>query len=191
MPTEDLVIVTGRSIIGFSNANQGTDSTRAVDPSTGQELDPPIFSATSEEVEQAARLGEHAFLEYSQKSGKERARFLYEIADQIDNLGDALTRRAMQETGLPEARIKGETARTTGQLRLFASLVEEGSWVQARIDTAISDRQPLPKPDVRSMQRPMGSVVVFAASNFPLAFSTAGGDTASALAAGCRRRTSR
>ena len=185
MPTEDLVIVTGRSIIGFSNANQGTDSTRAVDPSTGQELEPPIFSATSEEVEQAARLGEHAFLEYSQKSGKERARFLYEIADQIDNLGDVLTRRAMQETGLPEARIKGETARTTGQLRLFASLVEEGSWVQARIDTAISDRQPLPKPDVRSMQRPLGSVVVFAASNFPLAFSTAGGDTASALAAGC------
>ena len=82
------------------------------------------------------------------KSGKERARFLYEIADQIDNLGDVLTRRAMQETGLPEARIKGETARTTGQLRLFASLVGEGSWVRARIDTA-TWRQPLPKPDVR------------------------------------------
>ena len=185
MPTEDLLIVAGRSIIGFSNANQGTDSTRAVDPSNGQELDPPIFSATSEEVEQAARLSEHAFLEYSQKSGKERAGFLYEIADQIDNLGDTLTKRAMQETGLPEARIKGETARTTGQLRLFASVVEEGSWVQARIDTAIPDRHPLPKPDIRSIQRPLGPVVVFAASNFPLAFSTAGGDTASALAAGC------
>lgn len=185
MPTEDLAIVAGRSIIGFSNANQGTESTRAVDPSTGQELDPPIFSATSEEVEKAARLSEQAFLEYSQKSGKERARFLYEIADQIESLGDALTQRAMRETGLPEARIKGETARTTGQLRLFASLAEEGSWVQARIDTAIPDRQPLPKPDVRSMLRPLGPVVVFAASNFPLAFSTAGGDTASALAAGC------
>lgn len=185
MPTEDLAIVAGRSIIGFSNANQGTESTRAVDPSTGQELDPPIFSATSEEVEKAARLSEQAFLEYNQKSGKERARFLYEIADQIESLGDALTQRAMQETGLPEARIKGETARTTGQLRLFASVAEEGSWVQARIDTAIPDRQPLPKPDVRSMLRPLGPVVVFAASNFPLAFSTAGGDTASALAAGC------
>jgi alpha-ketoglutaric semialdehyde dehydrogenase len=185
MPTEDLAIVAGRSIIGFSIANKGTESARAINPSTGQELDPPIFSATREEVEQAASLSQQAFLEYSQKSGKERARFLYEIADQIESLGDALTQRAMQETGLPEARIKGETARTTGQLRLFASLAEEGSWVQARIDTAIPDRQPLPKPDVRSMLRPLGPVVVFAASNFPLAFSTAGGDTASALAAGC------
>lgn len=185
MPVDEATLISGNSIIGFSDASGGSESTRAVDPSTGKEIDPPFLSATSEEVEKAAQLAHEAFLSYSQKSGVERAAFLNEIADQIEALGDTLTQRAMQETGLPEARIKGETGRTTGQLRLFASVAQEGSWAQPRIDTSIPDRAPLPKPDVRSMQRPVGPVVVFAASNFPLAFSTAGGDTASALAAGC------
>jgi len=185
MPVDEATLIRGNSIIGFSDASGGNESARAVDPSTGEEIEPPFLSATSEEVEKAAQLAHQAFLSYSKKNGTERAAFLNEIADQIEALGDTLTQRAMQETGLPEARIKGETGRTTGQLRLFATVAQEGSWAQPRIDTAIPDRAPLPKPDIRSMQRPVGPVVVFAASNFPLAFSTAGGDTASALAAGC------
>ncbi len=185
MPVDEAIQIKGNSIIGFSDASEGTESVKAVDPSTGNEIEPPFVSATSNEVEKAADLAHTAFLVYSKKSGVERAAFLNEIATQIEALGDTLTQRAMQETGLPEARIKGETGRTTGQLRLFATVAEEGSWAQARIDTAIPDRAPLPKPDIRSIQRPIGPVVVFAASNFPLAFSTAGGDTASALAAGC------
>src|SRR4029450_5805601 len=114
----------------------------------------------------------------------QRAQFLSKIAENIEALGDTLTSRATQETGLPEGRIRSETGRTCSQLRLFAGLVSEGSWVDARIDHADFERKPLPKPDVRSMLRPLGPVVVFGASNFPLAFSVAGGDTASALAAG-------
>lgn len=185
MPIDEAIQIKGNSIIGFSDANEGNASVKAVDPSTGNEIEPAFVSATSNEVECAANLAQEAFLSYSKKSGAERANFLNEIAAQIEELGDTLTQRAMQETGLPEGRIKGETGRTTGQLRLFATVANEGSWAEPRIDAAIPDRAPLPKPDIRSMQRPVGPVVVFAASNFPLAFSTAGGDTASALAAGC------
>lgn len=185
MPVDEAIQIKGNSILGFSEAAGGTESVKAIDPSTGNEIEPPFISATSAEVETAAALAQTAFLSYSKKSGAQRAEFLNEIALQIEALGDTLTKRAVQETGLPEARIKGETGRTTGQLRLFANVAAEGSWAQPRIDTAIPDRAPLPKPDIRSIQRPVGPVVVFAASNFPLAFSTAGGDTASALAAGC------
>ncbi len=181
----ETININGLSIIGSSDAIHKGESVKAIDPSTTHEIDPSFFSASSEEVGQAATLASQAFLIYSKKSSKERAAFLNEIATQIEALGDTLTERAMQETGLPEGRIKGETGRTTGQLRLFATLIEDGSWSQPRIDTANPDRAPLPKPDIRSIQRPLGPVVVFAASNFPLAFSTAGGDTASALAAGC------
>ncbi|MCB1124185.1 MAG: aldehyde dehydrogenase family protein, partial [Verrucomicrobiae bacterium] len=177
--------IKGLSLIGFSKGSQGEKSFKAIDPSTSMEMEPAFYAATEEETNRAADLAQQAFLVYSRKSGAVRAAFLRSIADHIEALGDSLTQRAMKETGLPEGRIKGETARTTGQLRLFASLAEEGSWVQARIDTAEPDRQPLPKPDIRSMKRPLGPVAVFAASNFPLAFSVAGGDTASALAAGC------
>ena len=111
--------------------------------------------------------------------------FLRTIADNIEGLGNALIERASLETSLPNARFLGERARTCGQLRMFADLLDEGSWVDARIDHAIPDREPVPKPDVRSMLRPLGPVAVFCASNFPLAYSVAGGDTASALAAGC------
>lgn len=126
-----------------------------------------------------------AFHAYRKIQGEQKAKFLQAIAAEIETLGDSLIHKAMEETNLPEARLQGERGRTCNQLRQFASLVTEGSWVEARIDTAIPDRAPLPKPDVRKMQVPLGPVVVFGASNFPFAYSTAGGDTASALAAGC------
>lgn len=126
-----------------------------------------------------------AFKAYSKLSGKSKAGFLRQIATEIEALGNDLIQVTMQETNLPEARLLGERGRTCMQLRMFADLAEEGSWVEARIDTANPDRQPLPKPDIRKMMQPIGPVAVFAASNFPFAFSTAGGDTAAALAAGC------
>ncbi|MEM8906699.1 MAG: aldehyde dehydrogenase (NADP(+)), partial [Bacteroidota bacterium] len=137
-----------------------------------------------EEIEQAMQLAEQAFQNYKHSSGQKRANFLRTIAQEIEALGDELIHRAMQESGLPEGRLKGERGRTVNQLRLFAQVAEEGSWVEASIDQAQADRQPFPKPDIRKMLVPIGPVVVFTASNFPLAFSTAGGDTASALAAG-------
>lgn len=126
-----------------------------------------------------------AFKKYRKVSGKNRAIFLRAIAEEIEVLGVELIQTAMQEANLPEARLMGERGRTTGQLKMFADLLEEGSWVDARIDTAKPDRQPLPKMDLRKMLIPTGPVVVFGASNFPFAFSTAGGDTGSALASGC------
>src|SRR6478672_1327718 len=126
-----------------------------------------------------------AFVQYRKKSAEEKALFLEEIAEQILALGDELIRTACGETNLPEGRILGERGRTIGQLKAFAAMLREGSWLEASIDTAIPDRAPVPKPDIRKMLVPLGPVVVFGASNFPLAFSTAGGDTASAFAAGC------
>lgn len=141
--------------------------------------------ATVEEVNQALSNAQQAFPTYKKISGKKRALFLRAIADEIEALGQELVDTAMRETNLPEARITGERARTTGHCRMFADLIEEGSWLDARIDTAQPDRKPLPKPDLRKISVPVGPVVVFGAANFPLAYSTAGGDTASALAAGC------
>ena len=140
---------------------------------------------TLAEVDTSARLSEKAFQLYKTVSSQQRAFFLRSIAEEIESLGNELVETAMSETNLPEARILGERGRTTGQCRMFANLIEEGSWVEARIDTAIPDRLPVPKPDLRKMLHPLGPVVVFGAANFPLAYSTAGGDTISALAAGC------
>jgi 2,5-dioxopentanoate dehydrogenase len=126
-----------------------------------------------------------AFKKYRKVSGKNKATFLRAIAEEIEGLGMELIQTAMQETNLPEGRLLGERGRTMGQLKMFADLLEEGSWVEARIDTANLDRQPIPKVDLRKMLVPIGTVAVFGASNFPFAYSTAGGDTASALAAGC------
>lgn len=145
----------------------------------------PFKNATAEEVEVAMKEANLAFLSYKNFPGKKKAEFLRAIADEIEALGDSLVKTAMRETNLPEARIIGERGRTTGHCRMFADLVEEGSWVEARIDTALPDRTPAPKPDIRKMSLALGPVVVFGAANFPLAYSTAGGDTASALAAGC------
>jgi NADP-dependent aldehyde dehydrogenase len=136
-------------------------------------------------VAQACEQAAKAFAEYRKKSGVDKAQFLEVIASEIEALGDELLMRAQAESGLPLARLTGERGRTTGQLRLFADYLREGSWVNARIDTALPERQPLPRPDLRQMLRPLGPVGIFGASNFPLAFSVAGGDTASALAAGC------
>ncbi|BDS06422.1 2,5-dioxovalerate dehydrogenase [Oceaniferula spumae] len=175
----------GTSIIG-SGRGQGSESAgNSINPATNEALEPTYMAATSEELEQAVSLASEAFKTYRHTSGADKAQFLRSIAENIEASIEELVARMPLETGLPEMRVRGEAGRTCGQLRLFAGLVEEGSWVDARIDRAQPERQPLPKVDTRSMLRPLGPVAVFAASNFPLAFSTAGGDTASALAAGC------
>lgn len=177
--------VEGTHRIGSNTSRGGSATLRAVDPTTRMPLDPAFPEATPDEVDAALRVGEEAFATYRQVSGAGRAAFLEEIADRIEGLGSALVDRAVAETGLPEGRIEGERGRTTGQLRMFAALIRDGSWVDARIERANPERTPVPKPDVRRMHVALGPVVVFGASNFPLAFSVAGGDTASALAAGC------
>jgi 2,5-dioxopentanoate dehydrogenase len=138
-----------------------------------------------EEINKVLQESQFAFLSYKNFDGKKKAKFLRAIAEEIEALGSELVQIAMQETNLAEARIINERGRTTGHCRMFADLVEEGSWVEARIDTSIPERTPAPKPDIRKMLVPLGTVVVFGAANFPLAYSTAGGDTISALAAGC------
>ena len=158
---------------------------QAVNPATGESLEPAFRSATVAEVDAAAHAAAMAAAVFAATSGKQRGALLRSIADEIAEHGEAIVTRANLETGLPLPRLQGELARTTGQLRLFAEVVEEGSWVDARIDEALPERKPLARPDVRSMLRPVGPVAVFGASNFPLAFSVAGGDTAAALAAGC------
>jgi NADP-dependent aldehyde dehydrogenase len=175
----------GRSFIGSDRGSSAGSTFHAFNPQTGAALDPAYSSATSAELDQAVKLAADAFPSYSQTSGKARAAFLRRAADQLESHRDALAERAHLETALPLPRLTGEVGRTANQLRLFAGVVEEGSWVSARIDPALPDRQPLPRPDLRSMLRSLGPVAVFGASNFPLAFSVAGGDTASALAAGC------
>jgi 2,5-dioxopentanoate dehydrogenase len=174
----------GRSIIGFHAGAITEEVFHATNPRTGEPLEPGFFSATPEEVNAAALLAHQAFAIYGRATGREKATFLRNIAANIESIAAELIERAEQETALPKARLQGETARTCNQLRLFAQVVEEGSWLMARIDRADAERKPAPKPDLRSMLRPLGPVVVFGASNFPLAFSVAGGDTASALAAG-------
>jgi NADP-dependent aldehyde dehydrogenase len=177
--------LTGANYIGFEASSTGSATFNAYNPENGQQLPIDFQEASKWEVDRAAHKAETAFTEYSTKSDAERARFLEAIGDEIMALDDLLIQRCMQETALPEGRLKGERGRTVNQLRLFANLLKEGSWVNAKIDKANPDRSPVPKPDVRQMQRPLGPVGIFGASNFPLAFSVAGGDTASALAAGC------
>jgi alpha-ketoglutaric semialdehyde dehydrogenase len=176
--------ILGKSLIGFRDSASSAGPFKAWNPATGDKIDPTFFSARPEDIERAATIASEAFSNYSRLSGRERASFLNRIASRLESITDLLVARAHSETALPEPRLKSETARTSNQLRLFASVIEEGSWVSARIDRADPQRKPLPKPDIRSMLHPLGPVVVFGASNFPLAFSVAGGDTASALAAG-------
>ena len=176
--------ISGRSLIGFRDGAGSGEPLYAWNPITGQQLQPGFIPATAEEVEQAVHLAAEAFHHYGRTSGRERGTFLRTIAAKIESIAAEIVERAELETALSKARLQGETARTCNQLRLFAQVAEEGSWVDARMDHSEPDRKPLPKPDMRSMMRPLGPVVVFGASNFPLAFSVAGGDTASALAAG-------
>jgi len=177
--------LSGLNFIGNKRSGSGDKSFNAMNPSNGETLSPIYFEATSDEINKAVEKAEQAFRKYRLKSGKEKAVFLETIGDEILALGDTLIKRCCQETALPEGRIVGERGRTINQLKLFTSVLREGSWVDARIDAAIPDRQPIPKPDLRCMQIALGPVGIFGASNFPLAFSVAGGDTASALAAGC------
>jgi len=171
-------IIDGKSREGVGAAFAGFE------PATGARLEPVYRSASAEDVDLAANLAQEAFATYSKLSGQKRAEFLRHIAAGIEAIAAELVDRAHRETALPEARLKGELARTTSQLRLFAEVADEGSWAMARIDPAQPERAPLPRADIRSVLRPLGPVAVFGASNFPLAFSVAGGDTASALAAG-------
>lgn len=152
-------------------------------PATGQAHEYSV--GTPELVAQACAAADAAFEGFAASTREERAALLEAIAEEIDARGDAITAIGHAETGLPEARMQGERGRTTGQLRLFAEHVRKGDYLDRRHDKALPDRQPLPRPDMRMIQRPIGPVAVFGASNFPLAFSVAGGDTAAALAAGC------
>jgi 2,5-dioxopentanoate dehydrogenase len=175
----------GTSIIGFSRGSKTSETFTAFDPKTGEAIGPDYHSVTAGELENACGLADDARLTFGNLPGGTRADFLRKVADNSEALGSKLIERASLETSLPHARFEGERARTCAQLRMFADLLDEGSWVDARIDHANPDRQPVPKPDVRSLLRPIGPVAVFCASNFPLAYSVAGGDTASAFAAGC------
>ena len=174
----------GQQIIGQGQSAEGSVSFQAANPATGESLPGEFHHATAAEVERAASLAAEAFEILNTRTPQQKAAFLDRIADEIVDIGDDLILRCQQETGLPEARLQGERGRTCNQLRMFASLIQEGSWVDARIETAIPDRKPAAKPDVRLMHRALGPALVFCASNFPLAFSVAGGDTASALAGG-------
>ena len=158
---------------------------RAINPATGAELDPIFGGGDAADVNRACDLAWAAFDSYRETSLEARAAFLETIAEEILAVGDALVERACAETGLPRGRIEGERGRTVGQLRLFAQTVRAGDWIDARIDPAMPDRKPMPRSDIRQRHIAFGPVAVFGASNFPLAFSVAGGDTASALAAGC------
>ena len=173
-----------KNIIGFSISSEGDSSTQGFNPKTGEPLPGDFSNANYEEVNLAVEKATEAFETYRKIPGKKKSLFLNAIADEIENLGELLIERCCAESGLPNARIVGERGRTVGQLRMFANLISEGSWLEASIEIADMERKPIPKPDIRKMLVPMGPVVVFAASNFPLAFSTAGGDTASALAGG-------
>jgi len=175
----------GKNIIAGELTALGSKTFRVYAPASGGPVAPDFHEATIPETDAAMAAAGMAFPLYRKLPPATVASFLEKIAQEIEALGPELIDRAVLESGLPPDRITGERARTMGQLRMFAGLVREGSWVDARIDRAIPDRKPLPKPDVRRLLVPIGPVVVFCATNFPLAFSVAGGDTASALAAGC------
>ena len=176
--------LTGQLLIG-SSAQAGTAAPfRAVDPATGREIEPAFGTATIDDVERACALAAEAFDTYRTIGLEQRAQFLEQIAENILAIGPALIERAMLESGLPQARLEGERGRTVNQLRLFAKVVRDGRWLGAALDAALPERAP-PRPDLRLRKIALGPVAVFGASNFPLAFSVAGGDTASALAAGC------
>lgn len=177
--------LTGKMLIGQHSLSGTREAIRAIDPATGTPLEPAYAGADRQQVERACALAGSALDSYRETSLAARATFLETIADNIEALGDALIERAVAETGLPRVRIQGERGRTCGQLRTFARTVRLGEWLDVRVDTAQPQRHPLPRADLRQRHIALGPVAVFGASNFPLAFSVAGGDTASALAAGC------
>lgn len=182
---EPTAAVTGAMYIAGEAVSGDAAAFRATSRSDGSALDPEFRFASSELVARAAQAADDAFEPYRAAPVSQRISLLEAAADEIDAVTGPAAQRAHAETGLPMARLTGEVARTTGQLRLFAATLAEGSWNGARIDHALPDRTPARRPDLRTRRIPLGPVAVFAASNFPFAFSVAGGDTASALAAGC------
>jgi len=179
------VTLQGRSFLAAERGQKTDGEFRGLNPATGEELEPSYSPVTEAEAEVAVQQASAAARVFAATSSAKRAELLRAMAARIDARAQLIAERAHLETALPMPRLTGEVARTTGQLRLFASMIEEGSWVDARIDSALPDRKPMARPDLRSMLRPIGPVVVFGASNFPVAFSAAGGDTAAAIAAGC------
>jgi 2,5-dioxopentanoate dehydrogenase len=177
--------ITGKMLIGSRSLVDHRTTFKAVNPATGETMEPAFSTAGETEVAQACALAAAAFDSYRDSSTALRASFLDRIAENILALGDELIDRASAETGLPRGRLEGERSRTVAQLRLFSDVIRSGDWQGLRIDHAIPERKPAPRPDLRLCRIALGPVAVFGASNFPLAFSVAGGDTVSALAAGC------
>ncbi|MCM2129595.1 aldehyde dehydrogenase (NADP(+)) [Larsenimonas rhizosphaerae] len=177
--------VDGVQLIGKDQQRGSQSAIQAVNPATGNTLEPEWAGSSQDDVKRACQLADEALDTYRETSLEARASFLETIAEEIERLGDALIERAMAESGLPEARLTGERGRTCNQLRLFARVVRDGEWLDVRIDPAQPERTPMPRVDLRQRSIALGPVAIFGASNFPLAFSVAGGDTASALAAGC------
>ncbi|KAB0676107.1 aldehyde dehydrogenase (NADP(+)) [Aureimonas leprariae] len=177
--------IQGQQFIGETAVKGANGEIFGFDAASGEKLQPSFGGATKDDLERACALADAAFDTYRETSLEERALFLEAIADNIMALGDELVERCCAESGLPRARVEGERGRTVGQLKLFAGVVRDGGFLELRLDPALPDRKPLPRPDLRLRKIPLGPVAVFGASNFPLAFSVAGGDTASALAAGC------
>ena len=177
--------ITGNLLLAGRSERGSQGAVRGIEAATGAAMEPDFGGASPAQIEAACAAAHSAFQTYRETGLEQRAAFLEAIATNIEALGDALIVRCMAETGLPRPRLEGERARTAGQLRLFASVLREGSFLDLRLDTPLPDRKPLPRVDLRLRNIPLGPVAVFGASNFPLAFSVAGGDTASALAAGC------
>jgi 2,5-dioxopentanoate dehydrogenase len=175
----------GQHIIGGVASAESTTTFQGYNPADGSALPTAFHEGTSDEVDRAATLAAETFDAFRSAPASQRADLLDAIADEIMALGDDLLERCGQETGLPRGRLEGERGRTVGQAKLFANVLRDGNWVNARIDTAIPDRAPVPKPDLRMMMMPLGPIAVFGASNFPLAISVAGTDTVSALGVGC------
>jgi len=167
--------VSGRSLIGEETAKASGAVFHGVNPATGMKLEPAFYTVAIQEIDDACNRATDAFHDLAGFSGRERARFLRRAADNLEAEGTVIVNRANLETGLPVPRLQSELKRTTYQLNFFADVLDEGSWGNARVDEADRDRKPMPRPDIRSMLRPLGPVAVFGASNFPLAFSVAGG----------------
>lgn len=177
--------ITGEMLIGARSVRGTQGIVHSVNPATGETMAPDFGGGTAKDVDTACQLALRAFDAYRATNLEQRAGFLEAIAQGLLDLGDVLVDRVMSESGLPRGRVEGERGRTVGQLKLFATLVREGRWLNVTLDSALPERKPLPRADLRAQKIPLGPVAVFGASNFPLAFSVAGGDTASALAAGC------
>lgn len=177
--------ITGKQIIGYGLSQEGSREFHGINASTGEMVGPTFYEATTDEVDSALTWAKSAFPKYRKISDLDRAQFLMAIIEEINAIGDMLIQTACAESGLPEARITGERGRTTGQIKAFSDFISNDQWRKEIHDPALPDRQPLSKPDLFQKQIPLGPSVIFGASNFPLAFSVAGGDTMSALAAGC------